>query len=174
MQIHLRAAAAAALILFASVSVVFAQGRGGGQRGGGAAPDTRNAAWRGNAKVDGKVIDEAGKPIENVKVAFVFVSSNSGFFATTKKNGEFSAKDIKAGDWRIVVESPNFITLRQPIAIVDSKSAPLLPDGTYAVVYPAATPRDADLAMEAAKACDDDIVGAVKIIARGMDVLEKP
>ena len=61
------------------------------------------AAWRGNRDVSGKVTDEAGKPIENAKVAFVFVPSNSGFFATTKRNGEFSAKDIKAGEWRIVV-----------------------------------------------------------------------
>ncbi|HEY4219905.1 MAG TPA: hypothetical protein VGO62_01155 [Myxococcota bacterium] len=56
--------------------------------------------------------------------------------------------------------------------VVDSKSAPLLADNSFAVVYPAATQRDADLALEAAKACDDDLVGAVKIIARGMDVKE--
>ncbi len=125
MTIHIRAAAAAALILFISVPVTFAQGRGGGQRGGGAPAPDKAAAWRGNAKVEGKVVDEAGKPLENVKVAFVFVTANSGFFATTKKNGEFSAKDIKAGEWRIVAESPNFITLRQPITIADSKSAPI-------------------------------------------------
>ena len=83
------------------------------------------AAWRGNRDVSGKVTDEAGKPIENAKVAFVFVPSNSGFFATTKRNGEFSAKDIKAGEWRIVVESPNFITLRQSIAIAEGKAAPI-------------------------------------------------
>jgi hypothetical protein len=57
--------------------------------------------------------------------------------------------------------------------VVDSKSAPLLPDNTFAVVYPAATERDADLALEAAKACDDDIVGAVKVISKGLDVKEK-
>jgi hypothetical protein len=28
-------------------------------------------------------------------VTFIFTKSNDGFFATTKKNGEFSAKDIK-------------------------------------------------------------------------------
>jgi regulator of sirC expression with transglutaminase-like and TPR domain len=125
MTIHIRAAAVAALILFVSVPFTFAQGRGGGQRGGGGPAPDKTAAWRGNAKVEGKVVDEAGKPLENVKVAFVFVTANSGFFATTKKNGEFSAKDIKAGEWRIVAESPNFITLRQPITIADSKSAPI-------------------------------------------------
>ena len=125
MNIHIRAALAAALIVVGSVPVAFAQGRGSGMRAGDSMKDPRVAPWRGNAQVAGKVTDDTGKPIENAKVAFVFVSSNSGFFATTKKNGEFSAKDIKAGDWRIVVESPNFITLRQPLAITDSKSAPL-------------------------------------------------
>lgn len=57
--------------------------------------------------------------------------------------------------------------------VVSAKSAPLLPEGIYAVVYPAATQADADLALEAAKACDEAIVGAVKIISRGMDVKEQ-
>ena len=69
-------------------------------------------------------------------------------------------------------ETANNKCLREFI-VVDSKSAPLLPDNTFAVVYPAATNKDADLALEAAKACDDDIVGAVKIISRGMDVKEE-
>jgi hypothetical protein len=54
--------------------------------------------------------------------------------------------------------------------VMSSKSAPLLQEGIFAVAYPAATPRDADLALEAAKACDDELVGAVKVVSRGMDV----
>jgi hypothetical protein len=54
--------------------------------------------------------------------------------------------------------------------VLDHKSMPLLQESTFAVAYPAATLQDADLAMEAAKACDDDLVGAVKILAKGMDV----
>jgi hypothetical protein len=46
----------------------------------------------------------------------------------------------------------------------------LLQDGTYAVVYAAATPADAERVLEAAKACDEDILGAVKVLSRGMDV----
>jgi hypothetical protein len=56
--------------------------------------------------------------------------------------------------------------------VVSSKSAPLLQEGVFVVAYPAATARDADLALEAAKACDDELVGAVKIVSRGMDVKE--
>jgi hypothetical protein len=125
MTIHTRAAAAAALILFVSAPVAFAQGgRGSGMRAGDSMKD-KVAPWRGIRDISGKVTDEAGKPIENAKVAFVFVPSNSGFFATTKKNGEFTARDIKPGEWRMVVESPNFITLRQPLTVADAKNAPI-------------------------------------------------
>ena len=56
--------------------------------------------------------------------------------------------------------------------VIDNKSAPLLQENVFAVAYPAATHRDADLALEAAKACDDSIVGAVKTVVRGLDVKE--
>ena len=83
------------------------------------------AAWRGDAQVSGKITDEAGKPVADARVAFIFLKANDGFFATTKKNGEFSAKDIKDGEWRLQVEAPNFITARQPLTIAASKNPPL-------------------------------------------------
>ena len=94
-------------------------------RAGDQLPKDKVAAWRGDAQVSGKIIDEAGKPIHEAKVTFVFVTSNNGFFATTKKNGEFSAKDIKAGEWRIQIDAPNFVTARQTLTISDSKNAPV-------------------------------------------------
>ena len=57
------------------------------------------------------------------KSAFVFADVNNGFFVTTKKNGEFAARDIKAGEWRMQVDAPNFIVVRQPITVAD-KNAP--------------------------------------------------
>lgn len=54
--------------------------------------------------------------------------------------------------------------------VLDNKSLPLLQENTYSIVYPAATAGDAELALEAAKACDEDIVGAVKVVMKGLDV----
>src|SRR5207247_9000986 len=45
--------------------------------------------------------------------------------ATTKKNGEFQARDIKPGEWRVQVEAPNFVTIRQPLTVNDGKNLPL-------------------------------------------------
>jgi len=83
------------------------------------------AAWRGDAQLSGKVTDDEGKDVPDAKVTFIFAKSNDGFFATTKKNGEFSAKDIKAGEWRIQVDAPNFVTVRQNLTIGDSRNPSL-------------------------------------------------
>jgi len=100
---------------------VFAQGRGGGQHAG----DTMKnkvAEWRGDAQVTGKITDEAGKGIPDAKVTFIFVKSNDGFFATTKKSGDYSANDIKAGDWRVQVEAANFIVVKKDLKLENKKN----------------------------------------------------
>lgn len=58
--------------------------------------------------------------------------------------------------------------------VLDNKSMPLLADGTFALVYPAATAADAELAIATATACDEDITGTVKVLSRGMDVAADP
>jgi tetratricopeptide (TPR) repeat protein len=120
MRIILRVQAVAALLLLVSAPPLLAQR----MRAGDSFKD-KVAAWRGDAQVSGKIADDAGKGIPEAKVTFIFTKSNDGFFATTKKNGEFSAKDIKAGEWRIQVDAPNFVTMRQTLTISDSKNPPL-------------------------------------------------
>ena len=110
-------------MLAVSAPASFAQ-RGAGMRAGDSSKD-KVAAWRGDAQVAGKITDETGKGVPEAKVTFVFVPSSNGFFATAKKSGEFSVKDIKAGEWRLQVEAPNFITVRQPLTIAAGKNAPL-------------------------------------------------
>jgi len=80
------------------------------------------AAWRGDAQVQGKITDESGKAVDQAKVTFIFASANDGFFAMTKKSGEYSANDIKAGAWRVQVEAPNFVTARQELTLENKKN----------------------------------------------------
>ena len=108
-----------AVCLAASAS---AQGRGGSMHAGDSFKD-KVAAWRGEAEVSGKTTDDAGKGVADAKVTFVFAKSNDGFFVKTKKNGEFTAKDIKPGEWRVQIEAPNFITLRQTLTVAERKTA---------------------------------------------------
>ncbi len=102
-------------------TLALAQGRGGGVPPGDPVKD-KAAEWRGKAEVAGKVTDDAGKAIADAKVTFVFVTSNNGFAATTKKNGEFSAKDIKPGEWRVQIEAPDFVTVRQTLTVGEKKT----------------------------------------------------
>src|SRR5262245_9579921 len=116
--------ATAAMLLCVGLSTpLFAQGRGGsGMHAGDSFKNNKVAAWRGNAEVSGKITDEAGKGIPDAKVTFVFVESNDGFFAKTKKGGDFSAKDIKPGAWRVQIDATDFVTIRQELTVGDRKT----------------------------------------------------
>ncbi len=116
-------------ILTACVVVVlsassFAQG---GRRGGDepARQPQPPAKWLGKAAVKGKIVDDDGKPVGDAKVTLVLAELNNGFFVATKKNGEFEGKDMKAGEWRLQVEAPNFIVARQTVQIVEKNNAPI-------------------------------------------------
>ncbi len=120
MIISLKPAFIAVLVTLSPTAPVLAQAR---THAGDSLKEKKVAAWRGDAEVGGKVTDEAGKGVLEAKVVFIFPSANDGFFATTKKNGEYSAKDIKAGTWRVQVEAANFVTYRQEVTIENKKNA---------------------------------------------------
>jgi tetratricopeptide (TPR) repeat protein len=97
------------------------RGRGGDQ-GGGARPQLP-PKWKGDASLKGKVVDEAGKSVAGAKITFVLAELNTGFVVTTRKNGEFEAEDMKPGEWRLQVDAPNFIVVRQTLTVAP-KNAP--------------------------------------------------
>jgi tetratricopeptide (TPR) repeat protein len=97
-----------------------------GRRGGGDAPTPQaNAQWQGKSTLAGKVVDDAGKGVADAKITLVLAESNNGFFVQTKKNGEFEAKDIKAGEWRLQTEAPNCVVVRQTVKVADGKNPAL-------------------------------------------------
>lgn len=54
--------------------------------------------------------------------------------------------------------------------VLDQTSADKLGDGQIVLASPAVTKGDADLALESVKACDANLVGAVKVITGGVDI----
>ena len=97
------------------------------QRGRGGDPPGRQPQlppkWKGDASVKGKIVDEAGKPVAGAKVTLVLAEINTGFFVTTKKNGEFEAENVKTGEWRLTVDAPNFVVVRQTVTVA-ARNAP--------------------------------------------------
>jgi tetratricopeptide (TPR) repeat protein len=113
---------AAAVALSVTPAPALAQrGRGGEQP---AAQPQLPPKWKGDATLKGRVTDESGKAIAGARVTFVLAEMNTGFFATTKKNGEFETEDLKTGEWRVQVDAPNFVVARQTIAVA-AKNLPL-------------------------------------------------
>jgi Flp pilus assembly protein TadD len=81
--------------------------------------------WKGDASVKGKVTDDTGKAVAGAKVTFVFTEINSGFSVPTKKNGEFEGEDMKPGAWRVQVDAPNFIVVRQTVTVAAKNNPPI-------------------------------------------------
>ena len=118
--------ARALLIVFACfvfTAPSFAQGGGRRGRGDDQAPQAP-VKWRGKAEVSGKVTDDTGKPVE-ARVSFVNVEVNSGYFVMSKKNGEFKGENMKAGDWKVQIDAPNFIVWKQTVTLTEQKNPPL-------------------------------------------------
>lgn len=81
--------------------------------------------WRGKADVSGKVVDEGGKGVGDAKVTLMHAALHAGFFVMTKKNGEFEAKDIRAGQWSLVVEKAGFGMLKTTRQLSDGRNPPV-------------------------------------------------
>ena len=117
------AALATAIALGIAAPPAHAQrGRGGDQPG---RQPQLPPKWKGDATIKGKVTDETGKPVAAAKVTFVFTELNTGFFVPTKKNGEFEGEDMKPGEWRLQVDAPNFIVVRQTVTLAAKNNPPI-------------------------------------------------
>lgn len=113
----------AAVFALGAVAPAYAQrGRGGDQPG---RQPQLPPKWKGDASVKGKVTDDTGKAVAAAKVTFVFTEVNTGFSVPTKKNGEFEGEDMKPGEWRLQVEAPNFIVVRQTLTVAAKNNPPI-------------------------------------------------
>jgi tetratricopeptide (TPR) repeat protein len=59
------------------------------------------AQGRGNARVHGKVLDEAGKPLQDVQVQAVMAGQTQVFTAKTNNKGDFQIRNLAEGSWKV-------------------------------------------------------------------------
>lgn len=64
--------------------------------------------YKGQGKVLGYVTDEAGNPIEGVKIKLYAVKAQSGFETTTDEKGKWRALYIRGGLWNIDFEKSGY------------------------------------------------------------------
>jgi tetratricopeptide (TPR) repeat protein len=91
--------------------------------------------WRGTGRMAGKVTDEAGQPIDGVKVKLFLPAGNGGVDVTTNKKGEWGVGGIGSGAWQVDFTKEGYETRRvtvdieqmnpkPPMVIVMKKAAP--------------------------------------------------
>jgi tetratricopeptide (TPR) repeat protein len=91
--------------------------------------------WKGTGRIAGKCLDEAGKPIEGVKVKIFLPAGNGGTETTSGKKGDWAIGGINSGAWQVDLIKEGYETKRvtanveqmnpaPPMDIVMKKAAP--------------------------------------------------
>ena len=80
-------------------------------------------SWRGMARMTGKVTDEAGKPLEGVKVKLQLPNAGGTELKTNKK-GEFEIGGLARGDWQVDFELPPYEGRKITVSVAELTRTP--------------------------------------------------
>src|SRR5512139_349681 len=86
------------------------------------------AAWAqssGSGRIQGKVVDEAGQPIENAQVRAQMQGQTELRTAKTNKKGEFRLNNLADGRWKIEISKEGLDAARGTFDIVNETAEPL-------------------------------------------------
>ena len=83
------------------------------------------AQSRGNARIQGKVVDEAGQPVENVQVKAQMVGQTDLMTGKTNKKGEWRIGGLGDGQWRIEFSKEGLEPVRREFEIRDERAEPI-------------------------------------------------
>jgi tetratricopeptide (TPR) repeat protein len=82
------------------------------------------AQTRGDGRVSGKVLDEAGQPLENVQVKATLAGQSQPVLAKSNKKGEWALNNIAGGQSTIEFSKEGFDTQSGPVAVDASARTP--------------------------------------------------
>lgn len=80
------------------------------------------AQSRGNGRINGKVVDEAGKPVIDVEVKAIKVGESQVFATKTDKKGEWALGGLSAGEWNLDFVKPGLETVQKAMAVRDGRN----------------------------------------------------
>ncbi len=82
---------------------------------------------KGKGQVSGKIVDEQGQPIQDAQVVAVMKGAKEPTAgAKTNKKGEWTIKNLAAGDWRVVAGKEGLEEKSVPVTLGEAeKAAPL-------------------------------------------------
>lgn len=80
--------------------------------------------WKGPAKLSGKVVDAQGKGIKTAFVKLRLGSTGTGpLDIKVKSSGEFEAKGLAAGEWKIEAQAVNYLVVRVSVQLTEQGNA---------------------------------------------------
>jgi predicted Zn-dependent protease len=74
---------------------------------------------RGSARIKGKVVDDQGKPAQDVTVQAALAGQPQPIEVKTNDKGEFELKDMAAGAWEVVFIKEGFAPLKNSVELKD-------------------------------------------------------
>ncbi len=73
--------------------------------------------WTGDSRIQGKVVDDNGKPVQGATVKLRIADANAGPDVKTDKKGEFSTIGLRGGTWNIDVEAPGYMSRKISVSL---------------------------------------------------------
>jgi tetratricopeptide (TPR) repeat protein len=83
------------------------------------------AQSRGNARLNGKVVDEQGQPVADVVVKAQMNGQTEVFSATSDKKGEFRINGLANGEWKVELAKPDLETATEMVEVRGDKAPAL-------------------------------------------------
>ena len=81
---------------------------------------------RGSARLAGKIVDSAGKPIEGVEVRAVKVGESQVFTAKSNDKGEWALNGLAGGDWNVDLIKEGLETIQRAVRVTEGNRMPTM------------------------------------------------
>ena len=107
------------------------------------APSVCAQDWRGNCRLDGKVVNEKGEPITGAQLVFNRKGKEGGPTVQSDKKGRFAYLGFASGEWDIDVSAAGYVTRKTSVRLSDLMRIPPMEIKLQAVPPPVAPVADA-------------------------------
>ena len=84
-----------------------------------------SAQAKGNGRVTGKILDDQGKPAQNVMIRGTRPDDALVLQATTNDKGEFQIGNVTAGEWTFEFMKEGFDLQRMQVKVADGRNPPI-------------------------------------------------
>ena len=81
-------------------------------------------AWKGMARIQGVIVDPAGKPIKGAKVVLKSVRDDGGPTIVTDGYGKWAALGLAGGQWNIDIVADGFLTKQVTVSLSELNRVP--------------------------------------------------